>query len=101
MVVRVCSQLTVIVGSVCFCFPSSTVSCSLPPTRQGQVTIEFSYQLGWFLEILASLGLVNANQHVRYYLQKDIASLQHYMETKEITTPETNLNVSHDNDEEK
>ena len=49
-----------------------------------------------------SLGFVNTNQQVRHYLQKDIASLQHYMETKEITTPETNLkNVNGDDEDDK
>ena len=52
-----------------------------------------SYELGWFLEILTSLGFVNVNQHVRKYIRKDIASIQHYMKTKEITTPETDLDL--------
>lgn len=67
-----------------------------------QVMVELSYQLGWFLEILVSLGLVNVNKQVRHYLRKDIASLQYYMKTKEITTPNTklDLHLHHPDDEE-
>ena len=61
--------------------------------------IELSYQLGWFQEILVSLGLANVNKQVRHYLHKDIASLQYYMKTKEIITPDTKLDW-HPADEE-
>lgn len=65
-----------------------------------QVMIELSYQLGWFLEILVSLGMANVNKQVRHYLHKDIASLQYYMKTKEIITPDTKLDLHPAGDDE-
>ena len=59
--------------------------------RSTQVLIDFHYELGWFVQILASLGLVNVNHEVRSYLRKDIAALRHYLRTQEITTPDTAL----------
>mmetsp|Transcript_14039 Transcript_14039/g.26921 ORF Transcript_14039/g.26921 Transcript_14039/m.26921 type:complete len:257 (+) Transcript_14039:124-894(+) len=85
---------------------------SRPPVRRVHVTlsmekhvdgikviVDFSYQLGWFFQILVSLGIVNVSHEVRDNLKKDIAALRHYMETKEVTTNQTELNVDNDDDE--
>ena len=61
-----------------------------------QVIIDFSFELNWFVQILASLGFVNVNHQVRQNLRKDIAALRQYMNTQEITTPETTLDFAGD-----
>ena len=56
--------------------------------------MDYNYELGWFFQILVGLGFVNVSHEVRENLQKDIAALRHYMETKEVTTNKTELNLS-------
>ena len=55
--------------------------------------MDFSYELGWFFQILVGLGFANPSHDVREYLKKDIAALRHYMETKEVTTNATKLDL--------